>query len=195
MFTGIITDIGVISSIEKTQDTRIVITTNYNLDKVDIGASIACSGVCLTVIEKTANSFVVEASDETLSCTTVKYWQPETKVNLEQALKAGDALGGHYVSGHVDGLATLISIKEIEGSHILTFAPPPNFSRYIAAKGSITLDGVSLTVNQVNNQTFTVNIISHTWQNTTLGTLAENDVANMEIDMIARYVERMVNAA
>ena len=191
MFTGIITDIGKIISIKKTGDTRLVIGSSYDTDSIDIGASIACSGVCLTVIEKTPDSFTVEASDETLSCTNVGTWGKGTQINLERALKMGDELGGHIVSGHVDGLAKLTKIKKIGDSHELHFKAPDNLKYFIAAKGSATLDGVSLTVNEVNDDIFTINIIPHTWENTTFKNLKENDMVNIEIDMLARYVARL----
>ena len=191
MFTGIITDIGEITSIEKIQDTRFVIKTNFDTGEVTIGASVACSGCCLTVVEKTASTLSFDVSDESLACTNLGALKTGNKINLEQALKMGDELGGHIVSGHVDGLAEVLSIEEIGGSHKTTFKAPENLKLFIAAKGSVTLDGVSLTVNDVNDSEFSVNIIPHTWENTTFNGLYAGSQVNLEIDVLARYVARM----
>jgi len=191
MFTGIITDIGTIASLKKTGDTLFVIETSYDLSTVDLGASIACSGVCLTVIKKNKNSFEVEASDETLNCTTASSWVMGKKINLERALKIGDELGGHIVSGHVDGLAQVVSINKIGDSHEVIFSAPDDLKYFIAAKGSVTLDGVSLTVNSVDNNNFSINIIPHTWNNTIFNSLSAADKVNLEIDTMARYVARL----
>jgi len=192
MFTGIITDIGYIRSIEKSGDWRISIKTALDLSHTQIGASIACSGCCLTVIEKGADWFAVEASAESLSKTIIQSWDEGTPLNLEPALKVGDELGGHIVSGHVDGLAELISIKEEGGSHRLSLKAPQSLAHFIASKGSVTLDGISLTVNEVEGAVFGVNIIPHTWQCTTLKTRRIGDKMNIEIDLLARYVARML---
>jgi riboflavin synthase len=192
MFTGIITDIGTIISIEKNGDYKASIKTSYDMASVDIGASIACSGVCLTVISKGENSFTVDISAETISCTNIYDWENGSLINLERALKIGDELGGHIVSGHVDGLATLDFLKAVDGSRVMTFIAPDKLAMYIAAKGSVTLNGTSLTVNEVSGCKFTVNIIPHTLENTTLGDLFVGRKVNLEIDMLARYVERMV---
>ncbi len=194
MFTGIITDIGRVASVEKKQggDTRLGIYTNFDLSKTDIGASIACSGCCLTVVKKLDDIFFVDVSAESLSKTTIGSWTDGTTVNLEQALKMGDELGGHIVSGHIDGLATLISVAQEDGSHRLVFEAPKELGGFIAPKGSVTLDGISLTVNEVEGAQFGVNIIPHTWDNTTLGVIKTGDQVHIEIDMLARYVARMM---
>lgn len=192
MFTGIITDIGRVRSLSKQGDWRFEIMTAFETSGIDLGASICCSGVCLTVIETGADWFAVEVSQETLSKTTLGTWQKDTPINLERALKMGDEMGGHIVSGHVDGVARLIDRATDGDSTRMTFQVPNNLIRFIAAKGSATLDGVSLTVNNVGNETFTVNIIPHTQEKTTLGELGVNDPVNLEIDMLARYVARLM---
>lgn len=192
MFTGIITDIGTIASLEKHGDLRAKINTGQDMSGVLIGASIACSGACMTVIEKTADSFTVDISAESVSRTNIGNWQVGSKINLERAMRAGDEFGGHIVSGHVDGLAVLESIEPFEGSRILTFSVPEKLSMFIAEKGSVTLDGISLTVNEVSGNSFKVNIIPHTWENTTLCYLSPGGKVNLEIDMLARYVSRIV---
>ena len=195
MFTGIVTAIGTVASVEKDKDWRFTINTPWVCDEIDLGASICCSGVCLTVTQRDANSFTVEVSEETLSCATSGHWQVGTTINLERALKMGDELGGHVVSGHVDGLAVLNKITPVAGSYKLDFSVPGSLAGYIAAKGSVALDGVSLTVNTVEDNHFSVNIIDHTWQNTTLGQCNEQDNVNLEIDMLARYVSRLMQVA
>ena len=195
MFTGIITDIGVIKSVTRgTQgewgDTRMDVTCTYDTSSIDIGASISHSGACMTVIEKGSDWFAVEVSDESLSKTTMGEWGQGTKINLERALTGKDEMGGHMVTGHVDGVGTLVALEEIAGSHKLRFEAPADMAFGIAPKGSITIDGVSLTVNEVEGQAFEVNIIPHTWQVTTLGKLAVGSKVNLEIDVIARYVAR-----
>jgi len=195
MFTGIITDIGTVVAMQKNGDLRAQIKTGYDMESVAIGASIACSGVCLTVVSKDKNAFTVDISAETVSCTNVGSWEVGTKINLERALKLGDELGGHIVSGHVDGLAVLESIKTVDASWVLLFSAPSSLAMFIAAKGSVTLDGVSLTVNDVSGNDFKVNIIPHTLQNTTLGELRPGIKVNLEIDTLARYVSRMINSS
>lgn len=190
MFTGIITDIGTVVDISKTRDTRLVIETSFPLEQVEIGASIACSGVCLTVIEKAEHQFVVEASEETLACTTLQYWKKGERINLERALKMGDELGGHLVSGHVDGVGKIQEITVVDGSHSIVFTMPNALAPFVAQKGSITIDGVSLTVNNVTKETFSVNIIPHTWEYTTFSFKRAGDKVNLEIDVIARYIAR-----
>lgn len=194
MFTGIITDIGEIISKRDGvgADLRFDIKTSYAMETIDIGASIACSGCCLTVIEKGDNWFGVEVSNESLDKTNLGDWKEGHKVNLERSLKAGDELGGHIVSGHVDGLAEIIKIQEDEGSHRLTIKVPDSYKKFIASKGSIALDGISLTVNEVNDNRFGVNIIPHTWDVTTLGDAKPGTKLNFEIDPLARYMERML---
>ncbi len=191
MFTGIITDIGTIRAIEGDADKRFSIQTAYDMGSVGIGASIACSGVCLTVVAKGADFFTVDVSRETLSCTVLGGWKIGTPVNLERALKVGDELGGHIVTGHVDGVGTVLERRPDGDSIRLTISLPGALSRYVARKGSVTVDGVSLTVNGAGDSDFDVNIIPHTAAHTTLGALVEGDEVNLEIDVLARYVERM----
>ena len=191
MFTGIITDIGSVKAISGEGDVRFDINTTFVMDDVAIGASIACAGVCLTVIEKGQGWFAVQASDETLQKTTLGDWQADTKINLERALKLGDELGGHIVSGHVDGVAHVVSTQAIGDSIKIDFEAPRDLAAFIAQKGSATIDGVSLTVNDVNDCNFSVNIIPHTQSETTLGKLIEGDRVNLEIDVLARYVARL----
>ncbi len=191
MFTGIITDIGAVRTVTKGGDTRFDIATAYDMATVEIGASIACSGACLTVIEKGDGWFAVEASAETLSKTTAGNWQEGTPLNLERALKAGDELGGHIVTGHVDGVGTVASVAPVGGSLKIDFDAPDGLAKFIAAKGSVTVDGVSLTVNTVSETRFSVNIIPHTQNETTLGKLRAGDRVNLEIDVLARYVARL----
>lgn len=194
MFTGIIQDIGTVSSIDKDSgDWRIVIQTALDLSKTEIGASIACAGCCLTVVNKTQNTFTVDISGETLDKTNIGQWGEGTKINIEPSLKMGDELGGHIVSGHVDGLATLRIIKPEGDSHRLYFHAPEEFAPMIASKGSVALDGISLTVNEVESDHFGVNIIPHTWEKTTLSKLQEGDSVHLEIDPLARYAARVLS--
>ncbi len=193
MFTGIITDLGHVRSVHADGDSRFEFTTSFDTSTIDTGASICCSGACLTVIGVGADWFAVSVSQETLSKTTLGNWKTDTHVNFERALKIGDELGGHIVSGHVDGVGTLVG-HHYEGASIrLTFAAPKAISKFIAAKGSITIDGVSLTVNDVDGDNFGTNIIPHTSQVTTLGKLQPGDQVNLEIDMLARYVARLLD--
>ena len=194
MFTGIISDVGTILEVTKMGDTRYVIETSYDTKGIDIGASIACSGVCLTVIEKMETPsprFAVEASAETLNVTTAKKWAVGTKLNLERALKMGDELGGHIVSGHVDGIAEIKSIEPDGDSLRFVFAAPEELAMFIASKGSVTLDWTSLTVNEVRGNNFGVNMIPHTQAVTTWGQSKSGDLINIEIDVLARYVARL----
>lgn len=176
-------------------DKRFFIKTTYELSKIAIGASIACSGCCLTVVEfdNDNNAFGVDVSGETLSKTVLGSWQEGTSINLEKSLKLGDELGGHMVSGHVDGVAEIISIKEDGDSHRLKIKVPWEFAKFIAPKGSVALDGISLTVNEVEDDVFGVNIIPHTWQVTTLGQRQVGDQINFEIDIMARYAARLMD--
>lgn len=192
LFTGIITDIGTIISLEKKGDLRVSIKTKYETDGIAIGASISCSGACMTVVEKSSDSFVVEISSESVARTNIGNWKLGSRINLERAMCVGDELGGHIVSGHVDGLAILEDIKPFEGSHILTFRAPENLAMFIAEKGSVTLDGISLTVNEVKGAEFKVNIIPHTFDNTTFQDLSVGSKVNLEIDTLARYVARII---
>lgn len=192
MFTGIITDLGRVRDVRKDGDTRIEIDTAYDMAVVPIGASIACSGVCLTVIDKGPGWFAVSASIETLSRTTLGEWRPGTPVNLERALKLGDELGGHLVSGHVDGVGRVAAIAPEGASRRFVFEAPAQLARFIASKGSVAVDGISLTVNEVDGARFGVNIIPHTLSVTTLGEAGEGDRVNLEIDLLARYVARLI---
>jgi len=192
MFTGIVTDLGEVREIRRQGDMRLVIATRYRTDGIAMGASIAHNGVCLTVIEKGTDWFAVQASKETLDKTTMGDWQPGKRINLERALKVGDELGGHIVSGHVDGVARLVGKRPERESLRLSFETPLELERFVAPKGSVALDGVSLTVNEVEGRIFGVNIIPHTQQETTLGALEIGDPVNMEIDMLARYVARLI---
>ena len=193
MFTGIITGIGHIHSIVDAGDRTFRIDCDWDCSQIDIGASIACSGVCLTVVARATNSFDVTASAETLAVTTAGNWSVDNQINLERALKLGDELGGHIVSGHVDGLAEIKSIENSGDSHIVWLQAPSAFVRFIAAKGSVALDGVSLTVNAVDGCLFSINIIPHTWSATRWAGVVVGQKMNMEIDMLARYVARLTD--
>lgn len=191
MFTGIVTDVGRVRAVRDTnRDRRFEIETKFDLSTVDIGASISHAGCCLTVVEKADGWFAVEVSGETLSLTTLSDWEEGRPVNLERAAKVGDELGGHIVSGHVDGIGEVISIESEGGSHRVKVRVPRPLHRFIAPKGSITIEGVSLTVNEVEDDVFGVNLIPHTWDVTTLGTLNVGSRVNLEIDMLARYLAR-----
>lgn len=192
MFTGIITDMGEVVSIDKQGDWKIRIRCGFDMQSVPIGASIACSGVCLTVIEKDENSFLVQVSKESLDKTAIEQWQVGSKINLEQSLKMGDELGGHLVFGHVDGLAEVVSITPVMDSHEVVFALPENMKHLVAAKGSVALDGTSLTVNAVNDNKISINIIPHTWQVTSFGQIKIGQKIHVEADMLARYVARIL---
>ncbi len=192
MFTGIVSDLGVVRDIEKRGDTRFAFNTGFDTSGIAIGASIACSGTCLTVVEKGPGWFAVDASAETLDKTTLGTWVPGTPVNFERALKFGDELGGHLVSGHVDGVATVLKLVGEGQSTRFSFEAPAGLASFIASKGSVTLDGVSLTVNEVEGRRFGVNIIPHTAAVTTFGALAAGDCVNLEIDLLARYVQRLL---
>jgi riboflavin synthase len=196
MFTGIVSSIGSITHAEQRGDLRLTIACDYDMAGVAIGASIACSGCCLTVVDKGPDWFAVDASAETVSKTAPGMWAAGARLNLERALKVGDELGGHIVTGHVDGVGTVTAITPEGDSHRVTITIPPSLAPYVATKGSITVDGVSLTVNNVTDSldgptSFTVNIIPHTWDVTTLGTLTVGQSVNIEIDTLARYLRRM----
>lgn len=196
MFTGIVTDIGRVRKVEQTaRDRRYEIETAWDTAGIELGASISHAGCCLTVTEKGSGWFAVEVSGETLSKTTLGFWKEGERVNLERAAKLGDELGGHIVSGHVDGLGRVMSVTPEGGSHRIAIEAPEPLHRFIAPKGSITVDGVSLTVNGVEGRTFGVNIIPHTWEATTLGRLKPGDAVNLEIDMLARYLARWQETA
>jgi riboflavin synthase len=200
MFTGIVTDIGEVITMQPAGEGlhRLKITCGYDRASIADGASVACSGVCLTVVgsgeENGRTWFAADAAAETLKVTTVGRWRPGTKINLERALKHGDELGGHMVSGHVDGLAEVLSREDGSDSARYTLRVPNALSRFIATKGSVTLDGVSLTVNMVQGDDFSVLIIPHTLKVTTLGTLQAGDAVNLEVDMLARYAARLAEA-
>ena len=200
MFTGIVTDVGeVIASEERAEGLRrLTIACAYDRASIDIGASIACSGVCMTVVETGSvgnrDTFSVDAAAETLRLTTVGSWRNGTRVNLERSLKIGDELGGHLVSGHVDGLAELVSREDLTDMARLTLRVPKSLARFIAQKGSVALDGVSLTVNDVTDDTFSVLIIPHTLSVTTFGALKAGDRINLEVDQMARYAARLMEA-
>ena len=199
MFTGIITAIGTVRSAEQRGDLRLTITCDYDLASVDLGASIACSGTCLTVVDKGADWFAVDVSAESMSRTAAGLWQDGARLNLERALRLGDELGGHLVTGHVDGVGQVLAATPEGGSLRIDIAAPAELGPYIAAKGSITLDGVSLTVNDVRDAEdgtthFAVNIIPHTAAHSTLGTVERGRQLNLEIDILARYLKRMTDA-
>lgn len=195
MFTGIITDIGEVSEITQMGDTRIVIRTSYDTSTIDFGASIACSGVCLTVVDKGPDYFSVDVSAETLSCTSLGDWVLGSQINLERALKVGEELGGHIVTGHVDAVGQVLNIESDGDSKKFTFSLPTKLKAYIASKGSVTINGASLTVNNVEDKIdhteFSINIIPHTQEKTTFGAAKIGDKVNIEIDILARYVARM----
>ena len=198
MFTGIITDIGRIESVEARGDLRARIACGYDLSDVDLGASIACAGVCLTVVDKGENWFAVDVSAETQSRTAPGLWAEGAALNLERALKVGDELGGHIVTGHVDGIGEVAAVEPVGDSLRVGLVAGRELARYIAAKGSIALDGVSLTVNEVETLAdgsiaFTVNIIPHTAAQTSFGALAAGRRVNIEIDVLARYLGRMID--
>ena len=200
MFTGIITDVGTIDRVEQRGDLRVIVATGYDMAGVDLGASIACSGVCLTVVDKGAGGsaggwFAADVSGETLSRTAAGQWTAGAKLNLERALKLGEELGGHIVTGHVDGIGEIVSVTAEGGSHRVVIAAGPDIAPFVAPKGSITLDGVSLTVNSVDDEAdrvlIGVNLIPHTAAVTTLGSLHAGSPINIEIDVLARYLKRM----
>ena len=200
MFTGIVSAVGTVAKVEQRADLHLTIACSYDPAGIAIGASIACSGVCLTVVDRGGPAgdawFAVDVSAETVSRTAPGRWQEGARLNLEQALRLGDELGGHIVTGHVDGLGAVVGADEVGGSTRLEIAAPAALAPYLAAKGSITVDGVSLTVNEVADQPdgschFAVNIIPHTGEVTTLGALAQGDTVNLEIDVLARYLKRL----
>ncbi|WP_374305014.1 riboflavin synthase [Ferrovibrio sp.] len=191
MFTGIVTDIGTVTAREARGDTRFRIRTAYDTASIAIGASIACSGVCLTVVQKGDDWFAVDVSAETLSRTGLGNWQEGSRINLERSLRVGDELGGHIVSGHVDGVGDVSMVRPDGDSLRIEVKAPDALAPFIAEKGSITVDGVSLTVNSVERATFGINLIPHTQQVTTLGKLKAGDRVNLEIDTLARYVARL----
>ncbi len=191
MFTGIITDVGEILSIDLNNG-KIKISSKFNHNDIDIGASICCSGICLTVVEKDKyknySYFCFEVSQETISCTSVKFWKKNTKINLEKSLRFGDEVGGHLVTGHVDCLGEIDSINKSKNSNVFKIKYPKEYKRYVASKGSICLDGISLTINEAFDDFFSVNIIPHTEENTSWSKISKGDSINIEFDVLARYV-------
>jgi len=199
MFTGIVTDVGTVRSAEQRGDLRLVIGTGYDLDTLDLGASVSCSGVCLTVVDKGDDWFAVDVSGETISKTAGDHWREGARLNLERALRLGDELGGHIVTGHVDAVGQVVGTTPEGDSTRIVISVPKELAAMVAPKGSITLDGVSLTVNDVREAEdgsahFSVNIIPHTAQHTTFGKIASGQQLNVEIDVLARYISRMLAA-
>ena len=199
MFTGIVTDVGTVRKAEQRGDLRLTISTAYDLDTVDLGASISCSGVCLTVVDKGEDWFAVDVSAETISKTAADHWREGARLNLERALRLGDELGGHIVTGHVDAVAEVVGARPEGDSTCIDLSAPKALAPMIAPKGSVTLDGVSLTVNEIRDAEdgslhFAVNIIPHTAQQTTLRSLAQGQQLNVEVDVLARYIDRMLAA-
>lgn len=195
MFTGIVTDIGEIVTVApggQAGDRRLVVRTRHDMNPVAIGASIACSGCCLTVVEKGGDWFAVEVSGESLAKTHLGEWAVGSRINLELSLKLGDELGGHLVYGHVDGVGKVVSMMPEGGSVRFVFEAPADIARFIAAKGSVAIDGISLTVNEADGNRFGVNVISHTQAVTTLGQAKIGQRVNLEVDMLARYVARLL---
>ncbi len=193
MFTGITENIGVIRSISKRDPIAYNIETKMQLKDVKIGSSIMCSGICLTVIKKNKKNFYVNLSEETLKVTTAKNWKVGTKINLEKSLKVGDEIAGHFVSGHVDGIIELKEKKVLKKSTLLNFTLQKKLAKFICEKGSVTIDGVSLTINSVFKTKFSINIIPHTNKITTLGKLKKGDMVNIEVDILARYINKSIN--
>ena len=199
MFTGIVTDVGTVRSAEQRGDLRLIIATGYDMESVELGASIACSGACLTVVDKGADWFAVDVSGETVSNTAPDGWREGARLNLERSLRLGDEVGGHIVTGHVDSVGNIIATRDEGDSKRVEISVPRALGPMIAAKGSVALDGASMTVNDVsdsddNTTHFSVNIIPHTAQHTTLGDLAPGRQLNVEVDVLARYIERMLAA-
>lgn len=192
MFTGLIKYQGKIERLDLNDDGAQIFVSIPDMGGADVGASICCSGCCLTVIRQDGSHYVFEVSNETLSKTSLSDWKEKDFINVEPSLRMGDELGGHFVFGHIDGIAILEDVRADGDSYRLTLRPPKDLLHYIAPKGSITLDGISLTVNEVGEDAFGVNIIPHTWNFTTLNTRKAGDALNIEVDMLARYVERMI---
>lgn len=197
MFTGIVTDIGTIRQAEQRGDLRLTIATSYDLQTVDLGASISCSGVCLTVVDRGEDWFAVDVSGETVSKTAADHWLEGARLNLERALRLGDELGGHIVTGHVDAIAEVVGTCAEGDSTRIGIRLPRHLASMVAPKGSVTLDGVSLTVNEVSegedgSTHFSVNVIPHTARQTTLGAIRQGQQLNVEVDVLARYIDRML---
>ncbi|HYZ40137.1 MAG TPA: riboflavin synthase [Stellaceae bacterium] len=192
MFTGIVTDLGRVKRLRRGDLLELTIATAFDASAIPLGASIACSGACLTVVALAPGEFSVQASAETLACTTIGSWEEGTAVNLEKPLRIGDELGGHLVSGHVDGVARILERRPEAESVRFAFEAPAELERYLAPKGSVALDGVSLTVNEVSGTRFGVNIIPHTLTCTNFGTAVPGQQMNFEVDLIARYLDRLL---
>lgn len=192
MFTGIATNIGIIKNINKT-NSEYLIETGMKLSDIKIGSSILCSGICLTVIKKKKNSFITNISEETLIATNAKYWKKGTSINLEKSLKLQDEIGGHIVTGHIDQITKIIEKKILEKSMLLNLYLPAQLKKFICRKGSIAIDGISLTINKVNTKNFFVNLIPHTASITTLGDLEKGNKVNLEVDVLARYIDNNIN--
>ena len=196
MFTGIVTDVGIVRSAEQRGDLRLTIATAYDMDTVELGASIACSGACLTVVDKGEDWFAVDVSGETVSKTAADHWQQGARLNLERSLRLGDEIGGHIVTGHVDAVGEVVGVCLEGDSKRVGISVPRALGSMVAAKGSVALDGVSMTVNEVRDAEdgtthFSVNLIPHTAEHTTLGELAADRQLNVEVDVLARYIDRM----
>jgi riboflavin synthase len=198
MFTGIVTDVGIVRSSEQRGDLRLVIATGYDMETVELGASIACSGACLTVVDKGDDWFAVDVSGETVSKTASGHWNEGARLNLERSLRIGDEIGGHIVTGHVDAVGEVVEITPEGDSRRVTIGVPRSLGPMIAAKGSVALDGASMTVNEVHDAGdathFSINVIPHTGQHTTLGDLGAGRQLNVEVDVLARYINRMLAA-
>jgi riboflavin synthase len=199
MFTGLVTDVGTIASAEQRADLRLRIRTAYDPASIDLGASICCSGVCLTVVDKGEDWFAVDVSTETLSRTANSLWKEGSRINLERSLRVGDELGGHFVTGHVDCVGSVVGVCPEGGSTRIGVSVPREYAPLVASKGSIALDGVSLTVNEVRDAEdgtthFSVNIIPHTAEHTSLGNISADRQLNVEFDVLARYIDRMIAA-
>ena len=192
MFTGITTNTGFIKQLNKKVSGEYMIESDINLSDVKIGSSILCSGICLTIIKKEKSFFTVNISEETLKVTNAKNWKKGTKLNLEKSLKVGDELGGHIVTGHIDKTTCLMQKKKLQKSLILIFELPNELQRFICKKGSIAIEGISLTVNEVEDKSFSISIIPHTFDITTLGAIKKGDIVNLEIDILARYIENNI---
>lgn len=199
MFTGLVTDVGRVRSIERNGDTRVCIECTYDVESIDMGASICCAGVCLTVVDKADGWFAVDVSDETLSCTTLGNWSEGSVINLERSLKLGDEMGGHIVTGHVDCVGEITAMSEVKASCKMDIAVPLKFSKLLVAKGSICVDGASLTVNSVDDRAYdslvSINLIPHTQEVTSFKHAGVGQKVNLEFDILARYVARMQNIA
>ena len=193
MFTGITENVGFIKSISKIEPLEYKIETVMHLRDVKIGSSVMCSGICLTVIKKTKNNFSLNISEETLQVTTAINWKKGTLINLEKSLKVGDEIAGHFVAGHVDCVGEVKEVVKLKKSSLVSFKVPKKIEKFICEKGSITVDGVSLTINSVVKNAFTINIIPHTYKITTLGKLKKGDKVNIEVDILARYINKKIN--